>query len=113
VISRPHSAGVSLLMKRMSAGRRWPGGTFAPAEQRSRRGPQRRGELPERGRGRPGRVPLQVLQVAQAQSGAGCHLRLAQVQFGPSLRDPPAQVAGVGGDGHPRSSYLGSGLVME
>ena len=68
----------------------------APAEQRGRRGPQRRGELPERGRGRPGWVPLQVLQVAQAQPGARRHLRLAQVQFGPSLRDPPAQIAGVG-----------------
>ena len=31
VMSRQHSAGISLLMKRMSAWRHWPGGAFAPA----------------------------------------------------------------------------------
>ena len=61
------------------------GGATAPgrdlparAEQRGRRGLQRRGELAQRGRAGPGRVPLQVLQVAQAHPGAGGHLGLAR-----------------------------------
>ena len=69
----------------------------APAEQHGGRGPQRGGELPERGRAGPGRVPFHVLQVTQAQPGARRHLRLAQVKFGAPLCDPPAQVARVGG----------------
>src|SRR6266702_4004471 len=90
-ISRRHSAGRSLLMTRMLARRRGCAG----AEERGRRGLQGGGELPERERARPGRVPLQVLHVPQAQSGARCHLRLAQVQFRTPQRDPLAQVARV------------------
>ena len=67
VISRRHSAGIELaddpqVGRAALAGRH----VRAAAEQRGRRGPQRGGELPERGRAGPGRVPLQVLQVSQA-----------------------------------------------
>jgi hypothetical protein len=57
---------------------------------------QHRGELAQRGRAGPGRVPLQVFQVPQAHPGPGGHLLPAQMQ----LLAPPlhslAQVAGVG-----------------
>src|ERR1035441_9517612 len=107
-IRRRHSAGVSLSLTGWPDGSPRPGGPpprppRAPArphragpEQRGRRGLQRRGERPQRGRAGPGRIPLQVLQVPQAHPGARGDLGLTEPQLGPAQRDALAQVTWVG-----------------
>ena len=95
-ISRRHSVGVSSLMTRRSAGRRWPGGTFAPAPS-SAAGVVRRAAascLSAAGVGRAGYLSRysRYRRLSPARAATCATLKL---QFRTSLRDPLAQVTRV------------------